>query len=167
MDLRFQKWDGTVTRTFERHVVGTTPKGVVLRGTPQDRDRWRDDTTPSGWSVTWIPSDCFWIATWYSVDGTDIGFYGDVGTIVSTTPDLTMFLDLDLDVVSSPTGFTLVDQDELVTHALAMGYPPGVTEIAERAAADLLRELREGDLDDWGRTFLAAQITAVTGTGHA
>lgn len=154
VDLRFEKYDGSVTRTFERHVVVDTPDGLVLAGGPGDRDHWDDGPVPAGWSVTWLPAGGFWIATWFVGADGRTGFYGDVGFVVERTCAMIRFVDVDLDVVGDSDGYRIVDEDEFDAHRIGMRYPAGLVDRARRAAPQLLDAIRRGELDAFGRDLL-------------
>jgi hypothetical protein len=76
----------------------------------------------------------------------DFDVYVDVGTVPVRTPGRITMVDLDLDVVRRGSGsIDVLDEDELVLHATAYGYPPELVDHARAVAAEVVALLEMGD----------------------
>lgn len=90
-------------------------------------------------SLYLVPVDRPWMV-WFGANpafGFDV--YVDVGTVPVRSPGLVTMVDLDLDVVRNLDGTVeVLDEDELVEHAVRYGYPPELVTHAERTAAEVV-----------------------------
>ena len=96
-------------------------------------------------SLFLVPVDQPWMV-WFGANLT-FGFdvYVDVGTVPVRTPGLVTMVDLDLDVVRNLDGtVAILDEDELVEHAVAYGYPADLVAHAERVAAEVVALIESG-----------------------
>ena len=96
-------------------------------------------------SLFLVPVDQPWMV-WFGANLT-FGFdvYVDVGTVPVRSPGLVTMVDLDLDVVRNlDVTVAILDEDELVEHAVAYGYPADLVAHAERVAAEVVALIESG-----------------------
>jgi hypothetical protein len=99
-----------------------------------------------------LPNDAVWLipdATWWTIEFTpdgDTPVYVNIGMPVTWDGDRVTQIDLDLDVIRTRSGETLViDHDEFEDHQVRFGYPPEIVNATERAAEQSLAMLRKTD----------------------
>ena len=150
--LRFTKWGERPHWETTLTHLGEDAHGVWLggpAGVTFSRPGVSFETT--GASVTLVPKDRPWVATFYG--GKDFGHLHDTLVYVDmTTPavwsrdgsDVTM-VDLDLDVIQRHDGSVFVDdEDEFAARQVEMGYPADVIAMAERSRDEVVAAIRGG-----------------------
>ena len=141
IELRNEKWDGSLNRRATVEVLRTDPDGVWVwmpRGTPIERIG--SSTAHPCDAVAFLSTDRHWQITW--LYDFDTAVYVDIAMPAIVEGDRIRSVDLDLDVDRHIDGTVeILDRDEFDEHRVRFGYPDDVAERAlaeaRRVAADL------------------------------
>jgi predicted RNA-binding protein associated with RNAse of E/G family len=97
----------------------------------------------SGHQVHLVPRDDWWVLT-YAPYHPKATHWIDISTPATFEEGRVTTIDLDLDVVRTPEGLVLIDdEDEFAEHQVSLGYPPELIENAERATSEMYEALAE------------------------
>ena len=107
-------------------------------------------------SVTLVPSEGAFLATFYTTPGIWIHTYVDMTTVPEWDGAVLRAVDLDLDVIRGATGRIWVDdEDEFAEHRTSLGYPAEIVALALSTCQRIHDAVREsappfdGAADAW------------------
>ncbi|WP_433377436.1 DUF402 domain-containing protein [Actinoplanes sp. CA-142083] len=151
--MRYTKWGGKGHWRFPAEALGNDEFGwwygsragtPLRRGAEEPVIVWHD-------FVVLVPAAGRWIASWNSVENTEVEVYVDVTDRPVRTSERIEAVDLDLDVVRFRDGSVrLLDEDEFEEHQVLYGYP--AEEIAQAlATADELMAMVAERREPFGR----------------
>ena len=143
--LQFFKYPDTLHWRHEGHCLGEDEHGVWLGCRAGDVAQRGTEAVKyiSGNQVHLIPRDEWWVLT-YAPHHPKATHWIDISTLATFGEDRVTMVDLDLDVVRTPDGRVVIDdEDEFAEHQVTLGYPPELIENAERATREMLAALTE------------------------
>lgn len=114
------------------------PQGTVIHSYRGD---YESRVTFTG--LFWPGTDHWWNVEhnhepWRGRSGSSMLSYANVSLPAEFDGETLRWVDLDLDVIVTEIGATIVDEDEFIEHAARFGYPADLVTRATQAAATLL-----------------------------
>ncbi|MGI5282920.1 DUF402 domain-containing protein [Nonomuraea polychroma] len=141
----YRKYGGALHWNHPGRLLGEDEHGVwavVPRGTLARKG----EAPPITWEATAVmlfPPDAWWTAAFY-LQPHWMEIYVDVTTVPEWSDGEVTMVDLDLDVIRTPDGRLVVDdEDEFAEHQVLLGYPPELITQAEGSARWLLDAVGE------------------------
>jgi protein associated with RNAse G/E len=143
------KYDGSPHWEFDAFLAHEDARLFVVQGFAGLVCR----TWKGPWTDPFDSRGHYWTDRWYNVircerpQGGGLEYwYCNIGTPAEFDGETLRYVDLDLDVIVSPSGeCRVVDEDEFLEHSGRMGYPPDVIEHSRRAVDEILELVRRGD----------------------
>lgn len=144
VDCDMRKWGGKPHYRFEVDHLGADEHGTWLAGRPPIP--FEGPESPGVFDYRFailVPSDRWWIATFYAEGDGDIEIYVDISTPTTWDNGRLTMVDLDLDIVLRRDGTMYIDdEDEFEEHRVLYGYPDDVIDMARKTADEMLKAVR-------------------------
>lgn len=175
--IRYTKYDGSLHWHYDADDLGTDDRGQWFALRPGDPYRRGDEPVRHATHgfVGFVPFEGAWSVEFNPTPIAGSLVYVNVNTPAVFSDGVVSMADLDLDVVLRPDGtLALLDEDELVEHAVLMAYPERIVDLARTTAAAVWVALgsREEPYATHGPLRMAEALgwahgTVVTGHGAA
>ncbi|TXK83465.1 DUF402 domain-containing protein [Paenibacillus sp. N3.4] len=127
------EWPTTILEKKPTYIIVCSERGRKLRHHTK-----QEVFTMENWTLEFFSSELWFTVSGDVIDGKIVQYYCNINEPAIITDSLVTFVDLDLDLIQRNGNWTVVDEDEFVSHSVKYAYPESLIQRAK----DELKQLQ-------------------------